>query len=105
MPPAETIAEATRLLDAGRPFAAHEVFEARWKTAPPSERDLWQGLAQLCVAITHAHRGNHTGAQRLLDRGSARLGAYGTSAGPAYGLALEEWVLRAQRAVATPTVR
>ena len=33
----------------GRPFHAHEVLEASWKAAPPAERDLWQGLAQLAV--------------------------------------------------------
>lgn len=103
--PAETIVEATRLLDDERPFAAHEVFEARWKAAPVAERDLWQGLAQLCVAITHAQRGNETGAHRLLDRGTGRLGVYREGSGPTYGLLLDEWVLRAQRAVATPSVR
>ncbi|MYT22433.1 DUF309 domain-containing protein, partial [Streptomyces sp. SID7760] len=29
--PAETVAEAQRLLDAGMPFHAHEVFEDAWK--------------------------------------------------------------------------
>lgn len=104
-PPVQTIAEATRLLDAGRPFAAHEIFEARWKAGPESERDLWQGLAQLCVAMTHAQRGNATGAQRLLERGTARLGVYRGGTGRTYGLSLDEWVSRAQGAVATPTVR
>ena len=37
------------LLRAGRPFHAHEVFEASWKSGPPAERELWQGLAQLAV--------------------------------------------------------
>ncbi|WP_261993079.1 DUF309 domain-containing protein, partial [Streptomyces sp. adm13(2018)] len=46
-----------RLLDAGMPFHAHEVFEDAWKSGPASERDLWQGLAQLAVGLTHAaHR-------------------------------------------------
>jgi hypothetical protein len=40
------------------PFAAHEVLEARWKAGPDEERDLWQGLAQICVGLTHAARGN-----------------------------------------------
>lgn len=104
LPPAETIAEATRLLDEGRPFAAHEVFEARWKDGPPGERDLWQGLAQLCVAITHARRGNVAGAARLMQRGAGRLSGY---SGPTYGLDLPAWVRRAQAAVdaATPSDR
>ena len=99
--------EATRLLDEGRPFAAHEVFEARWKDAPEDERDLWQGLAQLCVAVTHALRGNAVGAARLLERGRGRVVAYAATGGERYGLDLEAWVARAQAAVdaATPTVR
>jgi hypothetical protein len=88
LPPLETIAAARTLLSEGRPFAAHEVCEARWKAAPPTERDLWQGLAQLCVALTHAMRGNSQGAQRLMSRGSGRLEAYETTGGPTYGLDL-----------------
>ena len=102
LPPAETIAEATRLLEAGRPFAAHEVFETRWKAAPATERDLWQGLAQLCVGITHQMRGNSVGASRLLDRGRNRLESYLASGGTTYGVDVEAWVARA---VATPRVR
>jgi uncharacterized protein len=107
LPPAETVVEATRLFDGGRPFAAHEVFEARWKSAPDAERDLWQGLAQLCVAVTHAMRGNSVGAARLLERGRGRLAVYGATGGVRYGLDLDGWVARAQAAVeaATPTVR
>ena len=76
LPPAETLVEAQRLLDAERPFHAHEVLEARWKAGPPDERDLWQGLAQLAVGLTHLRRGNPTGARTLLARASARIGRY-----------------------------
>lgn len=62
LPPGDTLEAARALLEAGRPFAAHEVLEARWKAGPIEERDLWQGLAQVCVAITHAARGNEVGA-------------------------------------------
>jgi hypothetical protein len=64
------------LLRAGRPFHAHEVLEASWKTGPASERDLWQGLAQIAVGLTHAHRGNARGAVALLRRGAERVRAY-----------------------------
>jgi uncharacterized protein len=67
---------ADELLRAGRPFHAHEVLEASWKTGPPAERDLWQGLAQIAVGLTHAHRGNKTGATALLARGAQRVRAY-----------------------------
>ena len=48
--------------------AAHEALEVRWKSCPEQERPLWQGLAQLCVALTHAERGTAVGARRLLAR-------------------------------------
>ena len=88
LPPLQTLDEARRLVREGRPFAAHEVLEARWKAGPDEERDLWQGLAQLCVGLTHAARGNSVGAARLLERGEARLEAYGASGGSTYGLDL-----------------
>ncbi|MFE2377358.1 DUF309 domain-containing protein [Streptomyces sp. NPDC059398] len=74
--PAETLREAQRLLDAGMPFHAHEVFEDAWKAGPESERALWRGLAQLAVGLTHAARGNTTGGARLLLRGAGGLAAY-----------------------------
>jgi uncharacterized protein len=66
---------AGRLLREGRPFHAHEVLEAAWKSGPPAERDLWQGLAQIAVGLTHARRGNARGAAALLRRGAGRVRA------------------------------
>ncbi|MGW2303361.1 DUF309 domain-containing protein [Streptomyces sp. NPDC001809] len=83
--PAESLREAQRLLDAGMPFHAHEVFEDAWKSGPASERDLWQGLAQLAVGLTHAARGNTAGGARLLRRGADRL-AGDTAAAAAHGI-------------------
>ncbi|MBC9733249.1 DUF309 domain-containing protein [Nocardioides marmotae] len=88
LPPTETLALARELLDAGRPFAAHEALEVRWKTCPAEERELWQGLAQLCVALTHHARGNPVGAARLLDRAAGRLASHERGGGPTYGLDL-----------------
>lgn len=102
LPPAETIAFALRLLEAGRPFAAHEVFEVRWKSCPAEERELWQGLAQLCVGLTHAARGNDVGARRLVERAAGRLTRYGAGEGPAYGLDLDSVVECARARVTTP---
>jgi uncharacterized protein len=73
LPPGEALGLAQRYLDEGRPFQAHEVLEASWKSAPAGERDLWQGLAQLAVGLTHAQRGNATGAAALLRRGADRV--------------------------------
>jgi hypothetical protein len=80
LPPAQALRLAQQLLDEGRPFHAHEVLEASWKTAPPAERDLWQGLAQIAVGLTHARRGNAHGAAALLRRGAGRVAGYAGSA-------------------------
>ena len=87
-PPEDTLAYARALLDEGRPFSAHEALEVRWKSGPKEERELWQGLAQLCVGLTHAERGNAIGAARLVDRGAGNLAAYARTDGPTYGLDL-----------------
>ncbi|MEU6866291.1 DUF309 domain-containing protein [Streptomyces sp. NPDC046876] len=83
--PAETVAEAQRLLDAGMPFHAHEVFEDAWKSGPEEAAPLWRGLAQLAVGLTHAARGNAVGGARLLRRGADGLDGSGAE-GAAYGI-------------------
>lgn len=82
--PLDSLLEAQRLLDAGMPFHAHEILEGTWKAAPDPERDLWQGLAQLAVGVTHVLRGNPAGARTLLERGRARIGRYAVR--PPYGV-------------------
>ena len=72
----EAVTEAQRLLDDGLPFPAHDVLEAAWKGAPDHERELWRGLAQLAVGLTHAQRGNPRGAVSLLARAAERLGGW-----------------------------
>ena len=86
--PQEALTEAVRHLCDERPFHAQEVLEARWNTGPRQERDLWQGLAQICVGLTHLQRGNTTGAAALLTRGAERISAYGVP--KAYGMDLAE---------------
>jgi uncharacterized protein len=76
---AQALALAQQLVDDGRPFHAHEVLEASWRSAPPGERDLWQGLAQVAVGLTHARRGNGRGAAALLRRGAGRISGYAGS--------------------------
>ncbi|MGH3977501.1 MAG: DUF309 domain-containing protein, partial [Pseudonocardiaceae bacterium] len=86
LPPDEALREAQRLLDAGYPFHAHEVLEATWKASVPAERQMWQGLAQLAVGLTHVQRGNVKGAAALLRRGAERIGSRAQD--PPYGLDL-----------------
>jgi hypothetical protein len=79
--PAEAAALGGQLLDEGLPFHAHEVFEAAWKASQGRpERELWRGLAQIAVGLTHARRGNATGAVALLRRGAARVRDHAASA-------------------------
>ncbi|MEU9185767.1 DUF309 domain-containing protein [Streptomyces sp. NPDC048484] len=90
--PEDTVTEAQALLEAGKPFHAHEVFEDAWKSGPAEERALWRGLAQLAVGLTHAARGNVTGGARLLRRGAGAVEEWGAGSGAArpYGLTLTE---------------
>jgi hypothetical protein len=75
--PEQTLQEAQRLFDAGKPFHAHEVFEDAWKaTRDAPVASLWKALAQLAVGCTHRLRGNAVGAERLLHRAAAGLAPY-----------------------------
>ncbi|MDX6742568.1 DUF309 domain-containing protein [Actinocorallia sp. A-T 12471] len=88
-----TVTEARRLLAADRPFHAHEVLEARWKSCPDAERPLWRALAQLAVGLTHLRRGNTRGADALFTRALRDLRAYD---GPSCGLDLPAVVRAAE---------
>lgn len=96
--PREALREAQRLLDTGTAFAAHEVLEARWKATPGPDRELWRGLAQLAVGLTHRDRGNRRGAAALLERAAATLAGHaGTTP---YGVdvdGLRGWATRAAK--------
>jgi len=85
--PAEAAEWGGRLLSEGWPFHAHEVFEAAWKSIPGPERELWRGLAQIAVGLTHARRGNRSGAVALLRRGASHVAGF-TAAGSGVDAAL-----------------
>ncbi|WP_235900362.1 DUF309 domain-containing protein [Lolliginicoccus suaedae] len=70
---AQALRDADALLATGHPFHAHELLEDAWKAAPANEAQAWRALAQLAVGVTHAARGNPTGAGRLLGRAAANL--------------------------------
>ena len=94
--PQQALADAVGYLTGMRPFHAHEVLEGRWKCCPQEERELWQGLAQICVGLTHLQRGNIRGAATLLGRGADRVAHYGHGA---YGVDLGD-VVRVARDLA-----
>ncbi|MEU8353102.1 MULTISPECIES: DUF309 domain-containing protein [unclassified Streptomyces] len=83
--PGQTLDEAQQLLDEGKPFHAHEVFEDAWKSSSSdADRALWRAMAQLAVGLTHAARGNLRGAGSLLLRAADGVEPY--AARPPYGI-------------------
>jgi predicted metal-dependent hydrolase len=94
--PAEAAALGGRLLAEGRPFHAHEVFEAAWKSAPGPERELWRGLAQVAVGLTHARRGNPRGAIALLRRGAGHVAEFADATGAVDPALLDPYSVAAQ---------
>jgi uncharacterized protein len=74
--PDDAVRQAQQLIDNGYPFHAHEVLEGVWKATSGEHRELWQGLAQLAVGLTHVQRGNPKGAATLLRRGADRIDPY-----------------------------
>lgn len=78
--PPEALVAGQDYFDREMPFHAHEVFEDQWKVAEPRFRELWQGLAQLAVALTHQRRGNLPGAGSLARRGAERIAPYAAEA-------------------------
>ena len=70
--------QAMEYLNQDLPFHVHEVCEQRWRCAPDESKDIWRALAQWGAALTHAARGNQTGARALGQRASENL-AYATN--------------------------
>ncbi len=61
---------------AGRYFEAHEELELAWRSAPPEERDFYQGLVHVAVAWYQAGRGRPVATESQLRKGMRRLEAY-----------------------------
>ncbi len=60
----------------GRYFEAHEEWEDVWKAGPGEERDFYQGMVHLTVAMYQAGRGNARGARSQIKKARRRLAAY-----------------------------
>ena len=86
------------MLSEGRPFHAHEVVEDAWKSGPEAERQLWRGLAQIAVGITHAARGNAVGGTRLIERGARNIAPYQTDV--PHGLDIAAVIAWSEQAIA-----
>ena len=100
LPPLETVEKALALVREGRPFSAHEVLEARWKAGPDEERDLWQGLAQICVGSPTPSGATPSARAGWSSAGSIGIEQYAGTGGPTYGLDLDEVARKAGRVFA-----
>jgi predicted metal-dependent hydrolase len=57
--------------NAGRFFAAHEIWEALWLESVGPEKPLLQGLVQIAAGYAKVETGVRSGALKLLTRGLA----------------------------------
>jgi predicted metal-dependent hydrolase len=60
----------------GEFYACHDTLEAIWIEAPPSEKNFYQGILQIAVALYHLGNQNWRGAVILLGEGANRLCKY-----------------------------
>jgi predicted metal-dependent hydrolase len=70
------LSRGLELIRTGAYFEAHEELETAWRSAPPAERDFYQGLVHVAVAWYQAGRGNRVGCERQLAKAQRRLGPY-----------------------------
>src|SRR6266487_2210787 len=85
---------APRPVNPASPTTSRCRLRRRWKATTGAERDLWQGLAQIAVGLTHAQRGNTRGAVSLLRRGADRIRPYAAAA--PYGVDVAAAVMSAE---------
>jgi hypothetical protein len=69
-------AKGCRLFRAGRYFETHEEWELVWRDAPQADRDFYQGMVHLTVALYQAGRGNARAARSQMAKARRRLSRY-----------------------------
>lgn len=57
-------------------YACHDTLEAIWINALPSEKNFYQGILQIAVALHHLSNHNWRGAVILMGEGMNRLRTY-----------------------------
>jgi hypothetical protein len=65
-----------RLFRAGRYFETHEEWELVWRDAAKEEKDFYQGMVHLTVALYQASRGNSRAAHSQMTKARRRLSRY-----------------------------
>ena len=68
--------EGVRLFNEGHFFETHEIWEEVWRAAAAEERDFYQGMIHLAVALYQARRGNWRAAHSQLRRAAKRLARF-----------------------------
>jgi predicted metal-dependent hydrolase len=84
------------LYRAGRYFETHEEWELAWRAAAPEDRDFYQGMVHLTVALYQAGRGNQKAARSQLAKARRRLARYQPSH---HGVPLATMIPEVQQAV------
>ncbi len=60
----------------GQFYACHDTLEALWIEAPQSEKNFYQGILQIAVALYHLSNQNWRGCVVLMGEGMNRLRSY-----------------------------
>ena len=95
---AQLLRRGAALFHGGRRFAAHECWEAIWRSTEPHPRALFQGLVQLAAAFHHLEqRGRPDVARRVLAKARRRLATVPVGETRGTGVALGELLLQLDR--------
>lgn len=65
-----------QLFRTGHYFETHEEWEIVWRDAPAPEKDFYQGMVHLTVALYQAGRGNSRAAHSQMAKARRRLSRY-----------------------------
>lgn len=71
--PDPQLIEGIEEFNAGRFFEQHETLETLWRDTRTPVRGLYHGILQIGVGFHHWSKGNHHGADTLLEEGTRRL--------------------------------
>ena len=72
--PSGQLLQGIREFNAREWFECHETVEDLWIGSEGEERDFYQGLIQIAIALHHWRNGNFGGAMSLLKGGAGYLG-------------------------------
>ncbi len=73
----QDLLEGVRLFNSHQYFEAHEALETLWLRAAGEQKTFLHGLIQVAAAFHHRTQNNPAGFQSLLEKGCAKLGAFG----------------------------